>query len=199
MNALSFIANTQYIGEYDVPFPLVASLITFLHSKLRNYVLPSPAVWLGHVFEKISALSNALKCVVTCSWSDIGWYKKNLGLKDWNSWQECLLSNQHSPSIQNPNTKKALTLNIHKAFVWFWVRDSKGDNPEPKAWMTRDHEFLVMATLHGLEWRLQGHCAGRRVLFCASGMKAGTLEEADAILCECSDFILSGQYLLPAH
>ena len=72
MNALSFIANTQYIGEYDVPFPLVASLITFLHSKLRNYVLPSPAVWLGHVFEKISALSNALKCVVTCSWSDIG-------------------------------------------------------------------------------------------------------------------------------
>jgi hypothetical protein len=28
---------------------------------------------------------------------------------------------------------------------------SKGDNPEPKGWMTRDHEFLVMPTLHGLE------------------------------------------------
>jgi hypothetical protein len=28
---------------------------------------------------------------------------------------------------------------------------SKGDNPEPKGWMTRDHEVLVMPTLHGLE------------------------------------------------
>lgn len=116
MNALSFIANTQYIGEYDVPF------LSFSSGGFSDYfVLPSPAAWPCR--EDTKALSNAMISALFYVFMVRHWLiPKKTG--DWNSWQ-CLLSNQHSPSIQNPNTKKALSLNIHKAFVWFWVRYQK--------------------------------------------------------------------------